>query len=123
MRIAPIGINDIFPDSKSMAASIIGAALDASSLIAFSIVMKWSAGAPVPVGILYIEISNANVNRPEDVPADSWSTDTGTLLNVNGAGDQIYNFLSSGHRWLRVRYDRTSGDGTFVRADFNGKGV
>ena len=32
MRIAPIGIDDIFPDSKSMAASIIGAALDASSL-------------------------------------------------------------------------------------------
>jgi len=123
MRIAPVGINDVFPSSKSMGANLIGAPIDCSSLIAFSLVAKWTAGAPVPVGTLFIEISNANVNRPEDVPADSWSTDTGTLLNVNGAGDQIYNFLSSGHRWLRVRYNRTSGDGTFVRADFNGKGV
>jgi hypothetical protein len=121
--MSPVGIDDFFPNSKSMAASLIGAAVDCSSLIAFSIVAKWSAGAPVPVGILYIEISNANVNRPEDVPADSWSTDTGTLLNVNGAGDQIYNFLSSGHRWIRPRYDRTSGAGTITRFDFNGKGV
>ena len=66
-----------------------------------------------PVGSLILQISNDNL---------VWTDYTGSSTAVSGAGNFLWNLVSTGFQFVRVFYDRTSGTGS-LSITVNGKGV
>lgn len=71
-----------------------------------------------PVGTLTLEVSNDKVaavngsNQATNVT--TWTTYTGSSQSISASGDFLYNLLSTGYRWIRLKYTRTSGTGSLT---------
>lgn len=78
-------------------------------MLSASIQAVWTGS---PTGNLSIQISNDNIN---------WSTYTGSSTAVSGAGNFMWNLLTTPYPWVRVIYTASGGTGS-LNISVNGKG-
>lgn len=64
-------------------------------------------------------VSEANVQ--EEIV--NWTDIAGSSVEINAAGDIMYNVEDTAFRWVRVVWTVTSGTGSLTSARFNLKGV
>ncbi len=109
--------------AESMGASINSKGVDLQGLDVYSIHAVYSGGTPV--GTLKLQISNDIVGAgTSSDPASlvtNWTDYTGSSLSISAAGDYMWKVTSSGERWVRLVYTRSSGSGT-LNVTFSGKG-
>lgn len=91
------------PVSGVMSADITSGSLDVSWFTRVSVQVLWSAGSS-PVGNVYVQGSNDDSN---------FENITGANFALSGnSGSQLIELDDCAFAYVRVFYDRTSGDGT-----------
>ncbi len=115
--------------NKSMASSSKSIGIELNQEICWSIEAIWT---DTPVGTLTIEVSNdivplapSNSNPIGPDPAANvvnWVTYTGSEVTTDGTdGNWLWNSQIASYKWVRLSYDRMSGDGT-LNVSFFAKG-
>lgn len=120
MRISNANLADVFL-TTDLGASIVGIPLDARSFYILSLLLIYTGTSPT--GTFFVEYSNANVSRPQDVPTDSWVRDTALDKAITAAGSSIISIANLNVLWVRFSYTRTSGTGAVSSANMCAKGV
>lgn len=94
----------------SMGADITSSAMPVTQGQIAAIQAVWTGGSAL--GTLTLRISNDNV---------TYSDYTGSATAVSGAGDFLWNLISCGFNYVKVKYTRTSGTGTLnVTSSYKG---
>lgn len=82
-----------------------------------------------PVGSLQLEVSNdkgledKRLGGWDSTGVVHWTVDTQSPFAISAAGDVTWNVQNAGYRWVRVRWNRTSGTGSVTSLRANAKGV
>lgn len=108
----------------SMAADFDGAAIHLESLRGFSIQCVWTQTSGTLEGTLSIQGSNnafADNTSNEENPNAVWDDLPGFLATVDGDGSFFWNIGDVYFKAARLKWTRTSGDGT-VTSRIYGKG-
>lgn len=109
-------INHKMLDNVAMDASKTSEKTNVENLDQATIMIDWFSGS-TPIGTVTVEASNSTV---EDftTSAEKWhELDFDVAINVTGtSGNHQIDFVAMPFKWLRILYNRTSGDGTFIAA-------
>lgn len=95
--------NENIITTGSMASSITSTSYDVSEVNNVAVQAVWSSGS-TPVGTTTLEASLDDTNYTE-------ITDSSLAVSGN-SGSNFYNIQDPGYRYLRLKYNRTSGSGT-----------
>lgn len=99
--------------SGSMGADITSNYADVGWFAWLAIQIVWSAGSS-PLGTVYVQGSNDGTN---------FENITGLSFSLSGdSGSHMFEDPDAGYRYVRVFYDRTSGDGTLDSIKLSAKG-
>lgn len=94
--------------SQSMGASIpcsVNNSTNVGNVDLVGIQLVWAGGGS-PVGSFEVDTSD------DDVSPVTFSTYPGSSLAINADGDLSYNIAVFGHKWICIKYTRTSGTAT-----------
>lgn len=110
-----IKITSQIASAVSMAASVKSSVTNLKDLKGYSIQAMITA-ASLPVGQIYLEVSNDPTASEDPSQIVNWSRLEDTVIDVADVtgteADVFWNISSAHYKWVRVGYDRTSGSGT-----------
>lgn len=92
-----------------MSGNIVSVATLLAQVYGYSVQAVWGGGT-APTGTFTLEASNDLTDKPGDVV--NWDTVTGSSLAISADGTYMWNFNGAFYRWVRLKYVRTSGNGT-----------
>jgi len=123
--------NPSFKIPISMHSNFDGYAFDVGNMLGVcvsAIVDDHKLGASDPTGTLYLQASNDpfDTTLPSgtsefSVDPDSWVDIADSEKSVAGNEEHMWNIRDIFYKWIRARYERTSGDGT-VYIRYSAKG-
>ena len=105
-------VNDtVFVNNKSMSTSWVSDGFSLKHMIGFSCTARITGGAS-PNGTFSLEISNEGLDSNNDSPTNAWVTLSDSSQAITTDGNIIWSVSLSQYRWVRVRFVRSSGDGS-----------
>lgn len=101
-------------DAGDMAGDILGEFTCVKNQDNMSYQVKWSGTAPL--GEILVEVTNDDLDNLNNIPTAQWTElDFGTPINIAAnSGDHLLNINQNPGAYIRIRYARTSGDGSLT---------
>lgn len=112
-----------FQETLSMNVSTNGTAFRLDHMDGFSLQASWTESVAALAGTLDLQVSNNAYDSNNEVnPSAQWDDFAGSAVAVSGSGTFIWNVDPAMFKAVRIRWVRTSGQGSVV-TNYWAKGV